>query len=79
MSKLKKANPIIVSTGLTPEGQQRLDATCDQRGMTIESLLGRLIDWLAQLDRTEQSIVLGQVEESDMPDMLDLARCRRRN
>lgn len=77
MSRKKSNSPIIVSTALPPTGKQKLDEACAQRGMTIKSLLGRLIEWFAEMDRTEQSIILGQVEDADMPAMIDLARRRR--
>jgi len=47
--------------------------------MTIKMLLGRLIAWFEELDRTEQSIVLGQVETADMRSLAELVLERRRN
>ena len=61
----QQRKPNIVSVHLSPEAKAALDHACRQRGMTIKSLLGRLIEWFNTLDKTEQSIVLGQVEEHD--------------
>lgn len=69
--------PNIVSVQLAPEGKERLDAVCDARGMTIKSILGRLIEWFCELDRTEQSIVLGQLAEVDIRTVTDLIRRRK--
>ena len=55
----------IVSIQLPPQEKAKLDSVSDQRGMTIKSLLGRLIDWFAERDTTEQAIILGQVEDRD--------------
>jgi hypothetical protein len=62
-----KARPNIVSVQLSPEAKDNLDRVCDQRGMTIKTLLGRLIGFFVELDKTEQSVLLGQVEAVDMP------------
>ncbi len=62
----QKLRPNIVSVHLSPEAKADLDAVCDLRGMTIKTLLGRLIEWFVALDKTEQSIVLGQVEDVDV-------------
>ena len=64
--KAQKKKPNIVSVHLSPEAKSALDNACQQRGMTIKSLLGRLIEWFNGLNKTEQSIVLGQVEQSDV-------------
>ena len=76
MAKQKK-RPNIVSVHLTPQGKAKLDKACADRGMTIKSLLGRLIGWFVTLDRTEQSIVLGQVEARDVRSLADLIGRRR--
>jgi hypothetical protein len=73
----ERLRPNIVSVQLSPEGKQQLDDVCDMRGMTIKSLLGRLIEWFVSLDRTEQSIVLKQVETSDIRSLADLLARRR--
>lgn len=69
----------IVSVQLRPEAKQELDSVCDERGMTIKSLLGRLIGWFVVLDRTEQAIVLGQVEMDDMQSLAHLVISRNAN
>ena len=76
MAKQKKRIN-IVSVHLTPEGKAKLDKVCADRGMTIKSLLGRLIGWFVTLDRTEQAIVLGQVEARDVKGLGDLLGQRR--
>lgn len=73
----QKVKPNIVSVHLSPEAKGDLDRVCDYRGMTIKSLLGRLITWFVALDRTEQSIVLGQVEQADIKDLAELITRRR--
>ena len=67
-----KKRPNIVSVHLSPQGKARLDKACADRGMTIKSLLGRLIGWFVELDKTEQSIVLGQLEQADLTTVAEL-------
>ncbi|MFQ5806659.1 MAG: hypothetical protein ACE5I3_09435 [Phycisphaerae bacterium] len=45
--------------------------------MTIKSLLGRLIEWFNSMNKTEQSIVLGQVEQTDVQALAELLVHRR--
>ena len=73
----EKKKPNIVSVHLSPEGKAMLDNVCDMRGMTIKSLLGRLIEWFVTLDKTEQSIVMGQVEATDVKSLADMLAKRR--
>ena len=68
----QKKRPTIVSVQLTPQGKAKLDKACADRGMTIKASLGRLIDCFVALDRTEQAIVLGQVEAGDVRKLADL-------
>lgn len=77
MKAAQRKRPNIVSVHLSPEAKQQLDDVCDKRGMTIKTLLGRLICWFVALDRTEQSIVLAQVEESDIKNLAELVLQRR--
>jgi hypothetical protein len=44
--------------------------------MTIKRLLGRLIEWFVDLDKTEQSIVLGLVEEEDVKGLAEMVLTR---
>jgi len=67
----------IVSVELSPQGKAELDKACANRGMTIKALLGRLITWFVTLDRTEQAIVLGQVETRHVRTLADLIGRRR--
>lgn len=73
----KRKTPNIVSVHLSPEAKADLDRACDERGMTIKSLLGRLITWFVNLDKTEQSLVLGQMEPDDMHGLASLVLRRR--
>lgn len=73
----EKARPNIVSVHLSPQAKADLDAVCALRGMTIKTLLGRLIEWFVQLDKTEQSVVLGQVEDVDVHELAQLIARRR--
>lgn len=61
----KTKPPNIVNANLSPEVKAEFDRICDARGMTIKTLLGRLIAWFARLDKTEQAIVLGQIGDGD--------------
>jgi hypothetical protein len=45
--------------------------------MTIKRLLGRLIEWFVDLDKTEQSIVLGLVEDDDIKGLAEMVIDRR--
>ena len=69
----------IVSVQLTPQGKAKLDKVCADRGMTIKASLGRLIDCFVALDRTEQAIVLGQVEARHVRTLADLIGRRGRS
>ena len=71
-----KQRPNIVSVHLSPEAKGKLDDVCEKRGMSIKMLLGRLIVWFVELDRTEQSIVLGQVEDQDVKHLAELLLTR---
>lgn len=62
----------IVSVQLSEEAKNDLDNVSDARGMTIKMLMGKLIGWFVSLDRTEQSIVLGQVETQDIKSLAQL-------
>jgi hypothetical protein len=75
MKQSKKPN--IVSVHLSPEAKDNLDRVCHMRGMTIKSLLGRLIEWFVELDKTEQSIVLQQVDLDDVKGLAELVLRRR--
>lgn len=74
--KREKLRPDIVSVHLSPESKARLDDVCFKRGMTIKRLLGRLIEWFVDLDKTEQSIVLGLVEEEDIKGLAEMVLTR---
>lgn len=71
-----KQRPNIVSVHLSPEAKAKLDDVCEKRGMSIKMLLGRLIIWFVALDRTEQSIVLGQVEAQDLRPLAEMLMTR---
>jgi hypothetical protein len=73
----EKKRPDIVSVHLSPESKARLDDVCFRRGMTIKRLLGRLIEWFVDLDKTEQSIVLGLVEDDDIKGLAEMVLTRR--
>jgi len=75
--KAQKKKPNIVSVHLAPESKAALDRACKERGMTIKSLLGRLIEWFNSMNKTEQSIVLGQVEQTDVQALAELLVHRR--
>lgn len=75
--KKDKLRPDIVSVHLSPESKARLDEVCAKRGMTIKRLLGRLIEWFVDLDKTEQSIVLGLVEDDDIKGLAEMVIDRR--
>jgi len=72
----ERKRPNIVSVHLSPQGKAALDKACNDRGMTIKSLLGRLIDWFVEQDKTSQAILLGQVEARDVTSVADLVRHR---
>jgi hypothetical protein len=78
-AKREKVRPDIVSVHLSPQSKSRLDDVCARRGMSIKVLLGRLIDWFVVLDKTEQSIVLGLVEENDAKRLAELVISRQTN
>lgn len=73
----EQTGPIIVSVQLAAEAKAQLDFACDQRGMTIKTLLGRLISWFVSMDKSEQAIVLRQVEDADIKSLSELVLGRR--
>lgn len=75
--KTQNKQQIIVSVQVPPDAKKQLDNICDDRGMTIKSLLGRLISWFGSIDKTEQSIVLGQVESSDTKSLAAMLLARQ--
>ena len=75
--KKQKKRPDIVSVHLSPESKAKLDEVCAKRGMTIKRLLGRLIEWFVELDKTEQSIVLGLVEIDDVASLAEMVLKRQ--
>ncbi len=75
--KSEKKRPDIVSILLSPEAKMQLDRVCEHRGMSIKVLLGRLISWFVDLDKTEQAIVLGQVEDKDVISVSEMIARRK--
>jgi hypothetical protein len=75
--KVQKKRPNIVSVLLSPEAKAHLDRVCEHRGMSIKRLLGQLILWFVALDKTEQSVVLQQVEDVDVSDLLEMIGRRK--
>jgi hypothetical protein len=75
--KAQKKRPDIVSMHLSPEARARLNQVCASRGMTIKMFLGRLLTWFVDLDRTEQSVVLGQVEDRDVMGLSEMIARRK--
>jgi len=76
--KAQKKHPDIVSVFLSPEAKAQLDSVSELRGMSIKRLLGQLITWFVDLDRTEQSVVLGQVEDGDLMSLSEMVVRRKR-
>jgi regulator of extracellular matrix RemA (YlzA/DUF370 family) len=62
----------IVSVHMTPQTRAKLNKACADRGMTIKAVLGRLMECFVTMDRTEQAMVLGQVEARDVRGLADL-------
>jgi hypothetical protein len=75
--KAQKKRPDIVSILLSPEAKGQLDRVCEHRGMSIKRLLGQLLTWFVDLDRTEQSVVLGQVEDRDVIGLSEMIARRK--
>jgi hypothetical protein len=50
--------PRIVSVELNPREKRRLDAVCDDRGMTIKSVLDRIVRWFAAASDLQQTRAL---------------------
>lgn len=71
-NKIEKNKVNIVSVHLSPKGKENLDSVCENRGMTIKSLLGRLITWFTEQNKTEQSIILGHVENEHVVKLTEI-------
>jgi hypothetical protein len=76
--KAQKKRPEIVSILLSPEAKTQLDHVRERRGMSIKRLLGQLITWFVELDATEQSVVLGQVDKEDVIGLSEMIARRKR-
>jgi hypothetical protein len=72
----QQKRPGIVSVQLSDEARTMLDDVCEARGMTIKSLLSKLIIWFNKLDRTEQAMVLGHVDPNDLRQLAELVMQR---
>lgn len=75
MKQLK--HPDMVSVHLSARTKKLVDGVCQARGMTLKRLLGHLVTRFVALDKTEQSIVLGQVEDADREALARLVIARR--
>lgn len=75
--KSEKKRPDIVSMHLSPEAKAKLNQVCASRGMSIKMLLGRLLSWFVDLDKTEQSVLLGQVEDKDVIGLAEMIARRK--
>ena len=76
--KPQKERPDIVSILLSLEAKGQLDRVCKHRGMSIKMFLGQLIEWFVDLNMTEQSIVLGQVEDQDVISLSEMIAHRKK-
>ena len=76
--KAHKKRPDVVSILLSPEAKAQLDSVRERRGMSIKRLLGQLVTWFVDLDATEQSVVLGQVEKQDVVGLSEMIARRKR-
>ena len=74
----QRVKPNITSVDLTPQSKRQLDDVCDYRGMSIKSLLGRLVGWFAERDQTEQAIIMGQIEHRDTQSLTGILLKRSR-
>jgi hypothetical protein len=63
--KSRKKRPNVASVYLSPAAKAQLDQVCESRGASIKALLGQLVERFLDLNVTEQSIVLGHVEQED--------------
>ena len=70
--KSEKKRPNLVSVNLSPKAKTQLDRVCEERGMSIKMFLGRLTEWFLDLNTTEQSIVLGHVEDEDVTGLAEM-------
>lgn len=70
-------NRETISAQLSAQAKRDLDALCAARGMTIKALTGRLVQWFLSLDRSEQAIVLAQVEQADTHSLSQIVLKRR--
>ncbi len=73
----EKKRPDAISVFLSPQAKAQLNQVCEQRDVSIKRLLGQLITWFVDLDRTEQSVVLGQVEDRDVIGLSEMIARRK--
>jgi hypothetical protein len=59
------SQPRIVSVELKPQDKRRLDAICDDRGMTIKAILDRLVRWFATMPEARQTRLLRNQHSSN--------------
>ena len=76
--KTHKKRPNVVSMNLSSPAKAQLNRVCEHRGMSIKMFLGQLIEWFVDLNMTEQSIVLGQVEDQDVISLSEMIAHRKK-
>ena len=68
MSKFRQNINIELGEGT----KNQLEIVRDRTGMTQKELVGRIINWFAQQDRTVQQIILGQIPQEIAVDVAKL-------
>lgn len=61
---------------ITVPGKKALDQLYDERGIKKLVIVGRAMEWVADQDKTLQSVILGQADPIDTLAVLDLIRRR---
>lgn len=67
-----------IHTDVTDQAKRKLDQVLAENGMSIKTLLSRLIEWFASLSKTERSLILGLLDEDDAERVADEVIARRR-
>ena len=65
-----------ISVKISPEAKKKLDAMAQSSGMGKIEMVSRLVEWLHAQDRTLQAIAMGQIDDRDLLDVLEMIKCR---
>ncbi len=64
---------------ISPQAKDQLDQLLERTGLPQNELCTRVFEWLSNQPPLVQVVVLGQIPQSDVPDILNLIRAKQQN